>query len=79
MNDKENGSKACHLAIKLARRVKQHAYAEPKYLGDLMYYGYEESILLMKIVSIWFFYVYFSVYRVHDSMICIFFTLYFSL
>jgi len=52
MKDKEKGSKACHLAVKLARRVKQHAYAEPKYLGDLIYYGYQECILLMKIVSI---------------------------
>lgn len=51
MND-EKGSRACELAVKLARRVMQHAYAEPKYLGNLLYRGFEETVLLIKIVSI---------------------------
>lgn len=50
MND-EKGSRACELAVKLTRRVVQHAYAEPKYLGNLLYRGYEETVLLIKIVS----------------------------
>jgi len=45
-------SRACQLILKLNRRVKQHAYAEPKYLGSLICRGYEELVLLMKIVSI---------------------------
>jgi hypothetical protein len=47
----EKGPRACQLSAKLARRIKQHAYAEPKYLGSLMYSLYGESILLAKIVS----------------------------
>lgn len=47
----EKGSRACGLAVKLTRRVMQHAYAEPKYLGNLLYRGYEETVLLIKIVS----------------------------
>lgn len=49
-NDKVD-SKASKLTIKLLRRVKQHAYAEPKYLGALVGNGYEKLILLIKIVS----------------------------
>ncbi|XP_026804894.1 uncharacterized protein LOC113548287 [Rhopalosiphum maidis] len=45
----EKGPRACQLPAKLARRIKQHAYAEPKYLGSLMYSLYGESILLAKI------------------------------
>lgn len=48
----EKGPRACQFSVKLARRIKQHAYAEPKYLVNLMYNLYEESILLTKIVSI---------------------------
>lgn len=47
----EKSPRACQLAAKLAHRIKQHAYAEPKYLGSLMYSAYGESILIMKIVS----------------------------
>ncbi|KAL4090987.1 hypothetical protein QTP88_025734 [Uroleucon formosanum] len=45
----EKGPRACQLSVKLVRRVKQHAYAEPKYLGSLIYSLYGESILLTKI------------------------------
>lgn len=48
----EKGPRACQLSVKLAHRIKQHVYAEPKYLVNLMYSLYEESILLAKIVSI---------------------------
>ncbi|KAF0764147.1 Uncharacterized protein FWK35_00010439 [Aphis craccivora] len=46
----EKGPRACKLSVKLARRIKQHAYAEPKYLANLMYSLYEESILLTQIL-----------------------------
>ncbi|XP_025199214.1 uncharacterized protein LOC112597392 isoform X2 [Melanaphis sacchari] len=46
----EKGPRACQLSMTLARRIKQHAYAEPKYLGSLMYSLYGESILLTKIL-----------------------------
>ncbi|CAH1735983.1 uncharacterized protein LOC114118942 isoform X1 [Aphis gossypii] len=45
----EKGPRACQLSVKLARRIKQHAYAEPKYFVNLMYSLYEESILLTQI------------------------------
>ncbi|VVC34013.1 Hypothetical protein CINCED_3A021341 [Cinara cedri] len=48
--ENEEGSRTYQLAAKLACRVKQHAYAEPKYLESLMYTGYEETISLMKTV-----------------------------
>lgn len=47
----EKGPRACQLSLKLVRRIKQHAYAEPKYLESLIYSLYGESILLTKIVS----------------------------
>ncbi|XP_060873402.1 uncharacterized protein LOC132947193 isoform X1 [Metopolophium dirhodum] len=47
--DSEKGPRACQLSVKLVRRIKQHAYAEPKYLGSLIYSLYGESILLTKI------------------------------
>lgn len=49
--DDEKGSRACQLAVKFTRRVFQHAHVEQKYMRCLLYTGYEESILLMKIVS----------------------------
>lgn len=51
MNDKKD-LKVCKLLIKLVHRVKQHAYAEPKYLGSLIHNGYKELILIIKIVSV---------------------------
>ncbi|XP_022167163.1 uncharacterized protein LOC111031497 isoform X3 [Myzus persicae] len=45
----EKGPRAFQLSVKLVHRIKQHAYAEPKYLGSLIYSLYGESMLLAKI------------------------------
>lgn len=49
--DDKKGSRARKLGLTLMRRVGQHAHAEPKYLGSLISDGYNESILLMKMVN----------------------------
>lgn len=46
-----NGLRVSELAVKITRRIKQHVYAESIYSGNLLYSGYEEMVLLIKIVS----------------------------